>query len=145
MKTLKQNKSLLIFAEGCLSNQHHAVNSLKTGAIRLALETNTPIIPIGITVDPANIRSKHCVLNKSYQEARWCSGGYYYINFGQPILIKGDRNDRKFVKLKTRELHQQVTQLINPTKIDRPQPNFSLQINQIYQKLMVIILFSKLK
>jgi 1-acyl-sn-glycerol-3-phosphate acyltransferase len=54
---LTKNRSILIFPEGMVSKNSQQVEKLKTGAVRMALATGAPIIPIGICVDPQKIKN----------------------------------------------------------------------------------------
>ena len=112
MKALEEGFDLIIFPEANFSWKAETLRDFKTGAIRLALETNKPIIPIGIQVDQENIKL-HKFYNPEGVELynQWYSKGKYDINIGKSIKLKGSPNNRDYVKKKTRYLQQEIQKL----------------------------------
>jgi 1-acyl-sn-glycerol-3-phosphate acyltransferase len=104
-KRLKENQSLVIFPEG-----HHEKNrkirNFHTGAVRFAIESKVPIIPVGI-IGSENVVTP--VKNKIHP-------GKIHIKFGRPIYYDkyyGRFDNHELIKKLTKELKEQVKYLIH--------------------------------
>lgn len=95
---LQQGYPIGIFPEGQLSPTASIVTKLHTGAIRIAMTAHTPIIPVGIYVDQAQIR--HHIFHKwqRIHESRWLLHGKYYITIGRPIYLDGNVENKELVR-----------------------------------------------
>ncbi len=91
IEALNKNESLLIFPEGQKGNEEE-VQKLYKGTAFLALKTNTPILPIGISnIDNCNFLKRKRI----------------YIEIGEPIYSKDEyskQNSKKLTKIVNREL-----------------------------------------
>lgn len=102
---LKNNGIICIYPEGRASKGHE-LNKGKTGAVRLALFSNKPIVPVGLyaplgypTFDQS-IRS----LKKSYKKVK--------IYFGQPIFFKENSEiTKERLEAMTKELMLEIAKL----------------------------------
>ncbi len=90
---LKKNRSVLIFPEGGLSPNCQKMKTLKTGAVRMALTTKAPIIPISICVNPKKIKKFTINIRGKKNLFLWYRKGAYIINYGKPIYFQGESNN----------------------------------------------------
>lgn len=98
LNKLKKGITVIVFIEGDLSKFLHKVNKPKTGAVRLALASGCPIIPIGISVRKKNVRTIKSVVKGIEEWGKWYFKGPYAITFGKPINLKGDSENRTQVQ-----------------------------------------------
>jgi 1-acyl-sn-glycerol-3-phosphate acyltransferase len=111
-EALQSGNSLIIFPEGNYSIKKDTPRELKTGVIRLALETGVPIVPIGIKIDPENVKLyKHMSSENVELYNEWYKKGIYHINIGKSIKLKGNPQSREYVKRKSRYLHEEIQKL----------------------------------
>lgn len=115
LKRLRKGESILLFPEGDC-DEGKKVLPFHTGAIRLALATHTPIVPVGIYLDPVKLWKRKTKIGNTHLIFTWYRYGWYGITFGDPVSVKGDINDRSFVKLKTKQLHATVSVLAETSK-----------------------------
>lgn len=110
---VKLNKgiTIVVFIEGDLSKFLHKVNKPKTGAVRLALASKRPIIPIGISVRKKNIRSIKSIINGVSEWGKWYFKGPYAITFGKPINLKGNIKNWKQVENLSKWLANKISLL----------------------------------
>ena len=104
--------SLIIFPEGYLSKKTHTLNNMKTGVVRLALETDTPIIPIGVSIEEKGIKHFNIrVTKKLHLRSQWYMRGKYTINVGKSMKLKGNSQNKEYVKKKSIHLQQEIQKL----------------------------------
>ena len=89
LEKLKKGITVIVFIEGDLSKFLHKVSKPKTGAIRLALLSGRPLIPIGISVKRKNIRLMKSIIKGVQEWGKWYFRGPYAITIGKPISLKG--------------------------------------------------------
>ncbi len=77
---LLKGRSVVLFIEGTTSPSDGGYHRPKTGAVRLALETGLPIVPIGFGLIYQNIRH--------LKSAHWYFTGPYSVTFGKQMFIK---------------------------------------------------------
>jgi len=92
-KQLMRGKSILIFPEGQLSHEDGSVKALFSGAVRLAAETNVPIVPIGISMSNKRWIKKKIFLGGKTEYARFFLLGTYAITVGLPMILTGPIHD----------------------------------------------------
>jgi 1-acyl-sn-glycerol-3-phosphate acyltransferase len=109
---LKKNRSILIFPEGTVSKNSQKVQKLKTGAVRMALATGAPIIPIGICVDPSKIKRFTIKIKDKENQFYWYRRGAYLISYGQPVYFKGELNDQELVRNHSIILRNKIQKLL---------------------------------
>jgi len=106
-KVLKNNGIVGIYPEGRASKSSE-LNKGKTGAVRLALFSGKPIVPVGLFAPMGypNFVQSVSSLKKSYKKVK--------IYFGQPILFQenGEISKEKLEKI-TRQLMQEIAKLCN--------------------------------
>lgn len=98
VKLLQTNRSILIFPEGTVSQQSEKVEQLRTGAIRMALATGAPIIPLGIYLDPSRVKHTSIKIKGKLERFVWYRRGAYVISYGKPIYLTGQSDNRTLVK-----------------------------------------------
>ena len=109
---LKKNRSILIFPEGMVSKNSQQVEKLKTGAVRMALATGAPIIPIGICVDPQKIKKFTIKIKNQENQFYWYRRGAYLITYGAPIYFTGELNNQELVRNHSIILRNKIQQLL---------------------------------
>lgn len=98
LEKLKLGITVIIFIEGDLSRFVSKMKKPKTGAVRLAMLSGKPIIPIGISVKENNIRNIKSVIKGVQEWGKWYFWGPYAISVGKPIKINGGVENRKKVR-----------------------------------------------
>jgi 1-acyl-sn-glycerol-3-phosphate acyltransferase len=102
---LLDNHSILIAPEGQLTNKNSFDNA-KTGAARLAIELDVPIIPIGLKHKGKMIEKELIDTQKNVDVMKICWGGSYQVKFGQPIYLERDANPKEATKLIMNEIRK---------------------------------------
>lgn len=115
-QTLRAGRSILVFAEGDVSYSPNRVKKFHTGAVRLALETNIPIIPIGIHLDTTRIWKHKTLIKHIALVVTWYRYGWYTVVFGEPKVLIGTVSHRLFVKNETTNLRKRVISCMNEAK-----------------------------
>ncbi len=115
LKQLRSGASILLFPEG-QNTKGKTILPFHTGAVRLSMESNVPIVPIGIYLDPAWIWRKNVVIRNIKVVFAWYRYGWYGVTFGKEITIQGSVEDRLFVKIQTEKLRQTVVRLSHNAK-----------------------------
>jgi len=116
-KMLLSGRSILIFPEGNVSHMTGMVKRFHTGAIRLSLETKTPIVPIGIYLDRTKIWRRSTIVNHIRMYMSWYVHGWYTVVFGIPIHVSGSNVDRSYVRKETRNLRRVIISTIHEAKV----------------------------
>lgn len=105
-----------IFPEGCLSPQTDRLANLHTGAVRIALSSGTPIVPVGIYLHEQDVLHHHFHTRFGLSESRWILHGKYYITVGSPLEIYGDEEDHEFVRSYTQIIAAEIDRLMAISK-----------------------------
>jgi 1-acyl-sn-glycerol-3-phosphate acyltransferase len=90
LELLRAGHTIAIFPEGALSPLEGGLLPARTGTLRLALETNSPIVPVGIALLKERIRHKCMVIDGVEEHARWYLNGPYAVTVGAPLRYRGD-------------------------------------------------------
>lgn len=107
---LRGGDSVAIFPEGCLSTSG-SLQRLRSGAARLALSAQVPVVPIGVWPGREGI---HCVAHRvgeKIEHARWCLGGAYALTVGAPLWLTGDTDDRDAVAVASGQIGRALERL----------------------------------
>lgn len=121
---LQQGHTVTIFPEGALSPVAGGFGRPMTGAVRLALMTGAPIVPVGIhlatemkKVVPARLMGQDTV-------GIFYPRGPYALTVGRAMRFTGDIHDWEWVRAQTERLMQQIAQLSEESaaRIWVPQP-----------------------
>ncbi len=105
---LNRGENLGIFPEGGLSDIKDGikVNKLKTGAVRMALQTGVPIIPVGFHMPIEGMTNKYVKVGGERVISRFFLRGRYAITLGQPFWASGDVEDRPLVGSLSEDLRE---------------------------------------
>jgi 1-acyl-sn-glycerol-3-phosphate acyltransferase len=115
LKRLQSGESILLFPEGDC-NEGKCMLPFHTGAVRLAFETQVPIVPIGIYLDPAKVWKRHSHIGRTHMIFTWYRYGWYGVTFGKHLHPKGNISQRTLVKTMTKQLHETVSVLAQQSK-----------------------------
>lgn len=129
-KKLKDGISVVIFMEGDVS-QNNEFQKPKTGAVRLAIETGAPIVPLSFSLDHSRVKYLNMDTSKESVLAHWYLKGPYEIIFGKHINLSGSLEDREFIKEQSKTILEGIFKMsfegnlrINKkTKIIQPIPS----------------------
>lgn len=111
-RALIDGKDIIIFPEGSISKNVSKMNKLRSGLVRLALETNANIIPIGVNIKKEGVKEFLLKLkSKRNVLAKWYLFDKYYVNIGSSIKLKGNYEDREFVKKKSEYIKMVIQKL----------------------------------
>ncbi len=116
LRLLKEGVTIIIFIEGNLSNLLNKLNKPKTGAVRLALASNLPIIPVGISVKKDNIKNIKSVIKGITEWGRWYLKGPYAVTIGSPLNIKGNIQNKGYVRNVSLWLSQKISILVKESE-----------------------------
>lgn len=108
---LKKGITVIIFIEGNVSNFLHKIEKPKTGAVRLAILSGKPIVPIGIGVREQNVRWIKSIIKGIEEWGKWYLKGPYALSVGKPIKFSGDITDRNKVRCLSNRLGQKISGL----------------------------------
>jgi len=115
---LEADGTVAIFPEGGLSPQEGGTRPARPGAVRLAMLTGAPIIPVGIHYPRENniyITSKITGGEKS--DGYWYLTGPYQITVGEPMFFTGDAFDREQVEAASAQLMDQIAYLAEHSRL----------------------------
>jgi len=110
---LNRGISVIVFIEGGTSPDKGGFHQPKTGAVRLALSTGVPILPIGIGVHQKNIKFIHSKVRGKKELGRWYFRGPYALTFGKCIKLTGSINNREKVRFFSQQIMKQISFLTN--------------------------------
>lgn len=116
LEKLKKGITVIVFIEGTTSDFVNKMNKPKTGAVRLALLSGKPIIPMGLSVDQKKVRNIRSVIKGVQEWGKWYFKGPYAISIGKPISLKGNITDRKKVKTLSDWLGEKISALAKESR-----------------------------
>ncbi len=113
VEALSKGDNIGIFPEGSLSDLSNGieVNRLKTGAVRLALQTGSPVLPVGIHMPTENIRVRYLKVGGERVESRFYLKGRYAFTIGRPMWMSGDVEDWDRVRELSIQLQERIYDL----------------------------------
>lgn len=102
VQCLKEGHNVAIFPEGRLTPRDANITcGVRTGAVRMALATGAPIIPVGISILSENITLQMHNFGDHQKQARWYLNGPYAITVGAPIQLEGSQDRERVIALST--------------------------------------------
>ncbi len=103
---------IIIFPEGTLSKDVSTMERVRTGLARLALESNSTIVPIGVNIKKEGIR-KYRIKNNAGETlvSHWYLFNKYIINIGKSIKLKGSIENREYVRKRSLYLQLEIQRL----------------------------------
>ena len=110
-QTLKAGRSVTIFAEGLISPVGGLFNAPHSGAARLALSSEVPVIPIGIYLSDKGCRRIPASFEGEPDIVTWYLRGPYAITIGKPEQFLGDGNDKDIVRKVSATIMQSIRAL----------------------------------
>lgn len=126
---LSNGDNIGIFPEGSLSDIANGidVNRLKTGAVRMALQTGTPVLPVGIHMPLEDINTRILKVGGERVESRFCFKGRYAITIGRPVWMTGNVEDRDRVRELSVLLQERIYDLsqISAMRLSKNMPKTS--------------------
>lgn len=115
VRLLRAGRTVGIFPEGVLSPLDQlgrgGCHAPHTGVARLALVTGAPVIPVGISLDPARIIFRDTVIDGVMEHVRWVCRGPYFATAGRPMTVMGSLEDRAGVRLAAARIMNRVAGL----------------------------------
>lgn len=108
LQMLRSGKNILIFPEGTLSKNDGSTNPPFSGAVRLALETGSPIIPIGISFSKDKTFRKKILIKNRVEHAKFYFFGRYNITVGKPLMLNGKISDISTVNKYKKNLMEKI-------------------------------------
>lgn len=105
---LKKGRSIAVFIEGGLSPREGGFGRPKTGAVRMALLTGAPVIPVGVAVRHEDTYFLKTKIGAAVEEAVWLRGGPYAVTVGKPAYLKGGIADASRVRRATGVIMEEV-------------------------------------
>jgi 1-acyl-sn-glycerol-3-phosphate acyltransferase len=115
---LELGETVAIFPEGHISPQEGGHLPARPGAVRLAMLTGTPIIPVGIHYPREKsvlITSK--ITGGEKTDGYWYLTGPYHITVGEPMYFSGDPDNREQVAEGSMRLMQEIAHLAEESRL----------------------------
>lgn len=110
LEFLNQGVSVLVFMEGDISPEV-GQRAPRTGAVRLAIHSGAPIVPIGVSVHKKNIRYINGTVGGTRVRETWYLHGMYAITIGKQLRVVGDPDNRTKVNETSKMVMAQVSKL----------------------------------
>ncbi|MBG0786644.1 MAG: 1-acyl-sn-glycerol-3-phosphate acyltransferase [Anaerolineaceae bacterium] len=132
LEKIRQGESLIIFIEGNSSPSIDKLLKPKTGAVRLALLGNVPIVPIGISVNRNFIKTSSLKIANVPHLCKWYFNGPYSVTVGKPITVSGDVENRDLVKKTSEKIMERIKSLAkesNSRIYSLNAPDYSIRVD----------------
>lgn len=113
VQLLNAGHTVGIFPEGALSEESGRFAAAHTGAVRLAVTANVPLLPMGIALDRHFVASRPLNQFGVQERMRWFWLGAYEVTMGQALKFDHLADDREAVKRSTDMLMQAIKRLVN--------------------------------
>jgi len=115
---LESGGTVAIFPEGHISPQEGGHLPARPGAVRLAMLTGAPIIPVGIHYPrEKNVRISSKITGGEKSDGYWYLTGPYQITVGEPMYFSGDADDRTQVEAASIQLMDQIAYLADESRM----------------------------
>jgi 1-acyl-sn-glycerol-3-phosphate acyltransferase len=88
-----------------------------TGVARLALATGAPVLPVGISLDPARIVFKDTLIDGVTERVRWIFSGPYFVTAGRPMAETGSLDDRSGIRLAAARIMDRIALLAGQSSL----------------------------
>jgi 1-acyl-sn-glycerol-3-phosphate acyltransferase len=110
-RALDAGESVMIFPEGKVTPPGGGFLPPRTGAVRLALRTGAPIVPVGVHLQHDLLANVLTRAGDKQVNALWYYRGPYNISIGKPITFTGDAEDRDLVRRLTNDIMRRIALL----------------------------------
>ena len=115
---LESGGTVAIFPEGHISPQEGGHLPARPGAVRLAMLTGAPVIPVGIHYPrEKNIRISSKITGGEKSDGYWYLTGPYQITVGEPMYFSGNADDRAQVEVASIQLMDQIAYLADESRL----------------------------
>ena len=104
---LREGKTIAIFPEGREVPAGQRIEA-KTGVVRMAIETGTPIIPLGLYVPPENLTTLNFHWKGCGRSGAWQFSGKSYMRFGAAWMPNAGSD----IRAQTNELMDRIYSLV---------------------------------
>ncbi len=112
LRLLGEGKTVGIFPEGALSEDDGQLVSARSGAVRLAVTAQVPIVPAGIAPDWHFVTARQWRRSGASEQMRWFWLGAYEVSVGEPLVFEHAVDDREAVKRSTDILTGEIERLM---------------------------------
>ncbi|MBI5934101.1 MAG: 1-acyl-sn-glycerol-3-phosphate acyltransferase [Chloroflexi bacterium] len=126
---LREGKTVALFPEGKQAPAGVRIPA-KTGAIRMALETGAPIVPLGLYTPPQNLTRLSIRIQGESRCGLWQFRGKSYLRFGEAWKVSQSAalDDPAHTKALTEELMNRIYRLVADVEKEIPcESHFSPQ------------------
>jgi len=116
-RVLENGGSVAIFPEGLISPREGGFHRPRTGAVRLALSTGAPLVPVGIYLPRERRLRIVSGISGKETEGEWYFRGPYGVTAGSPLYLEGDENDRQLIQRLSDQLMVTIRRLAEETEL----------------------------
>ena len=114
-RLLRNGKTIVVFPEGRLVPPGERLPA-HNGAIRLALQTGAPIIPVGMYTPPNLVTPISIQRLGKKRTGLWQTSGWCHLNFGAPWIPRSSAHNKEQIPMLTEELMNKIYTLVAETK-----------------------------
>jgi 1-acyl-sn-glycerol-3-phosphate acyltransferase len=108
---LSEGRTVGIFPEGALSEDDGQLVKARSGAVRLAVTAQVPIVPAGIAPDWHFVTARRLQRFGVAEKMRWFWLGAYEVSVGKPLEFEHAAHDREAVNRSTDILIEEIERL----------------------------------
>jgi len=116
VRMLAAGRSVVIFPEGAISPPE-GFAPVHSGVARLALQSDVPVVPIGIHLQDENCKRVPTTIDGAPEVITWYLRGAYAITVGKPLHFQGDADHRPTVKSIAENVMGQIHSLARESKL----------------------------
>ena len=109
---LGEDQTVGIFPEGALSADDGQLVTARSGAVRLSVTAQVPIIPAGIALDWHFVTTRQWKHAGTTERLRWFWLGAYEVSIGKPLVFDHTADDREAVRQSTDILLEEIERLM---------------------------------
>ncbi|MHB1293785.1 MAG: lysophospholipid acyltransferase family protein [Anaerolineae bacterium] len=110
-RLIASGRNVAIFPTGFLTPLDGTAQEARTGAVRLALATGAPLVPVGIAVDRERLRFREYMDEQEPTMGRLYTSGPYAMTVGEHMHLAGDVEDRVRVRALSAALIARIDRL----------------------------------
>jgi 1-acyl-sn-glycerol-3-phosphate acyltransferase len=110
-KLLETGCSVAIFPEGTFSPRAGGYQEPRSGAARLALSVDVPVVPVGIYLPREKLVKVSSKVKGKETVGYWYLRGPYGVTVGEPVRFKGDPEDKGHIQAATKSMMRRIHSL----------------------------------